>query len=403
VTAAADAYWCREDDVFDELIGLLALGPGTPGGHEPIDRALAEAVSDRLAWAWEHGWQPVDIPRELGRKCSAAHRTLGAVAVVVEGRRYAPALVDPRWSDQLLALEDELGRTGAPAAGRRDHAWVAERGPTRREAVAVAVTTISLLRHLPELPMLCPPPGKGSWRGRPSHKADEALLRKVRALLAKAESTAFEEEAEALTAKAQDLMSRHAIDLIAVMSEDRRTEEPTGIRISVDDPYAQAKASLLARVADANRCRSVWSSDLGFSTVVGHVDDLELVEILYTSLLVQATAAMTSLGSRRDATGRSRTRSFRQSFLVAYATRNGERLDDAARAAETVGVGEHGTSLVPVLADRREAVDRARDALFPGMTRFNPRTGNMAGWVAGTAAADLAALWGADEVADRTG
>jgi hypothetical protein len=37
------------------------------------------------------------------------------------------------------------------------------------------------------------------------------------------------------------------------------------------------------------------------------------------------------------------------------------------------------------------------------MTRFNPRTGNMAGWVAGTAAADLAALWGADEVADRTG
>ena len=39
------------------------------------------------------------------------------------------------------------------------------------------------------------------------------MLERVRALLAKAESTTFPEEADALTAKAQQLMTRHALRL----------------------------------------------------------------------------------------------------------------------------------------------------------------------------------------------
>ena len=41
-----------------------------------------------------------------------------------------------------------------------------------------------------------------------SARPDEKVLGRVRALLAKAESTTFPEEAEALTAKAQELMAR---------------------------------------------------------------------------------------------------------------------------------------------------------------------------------------------------
>ena len=41
---------------------------------------------------------------------------------------------------------------------------------------------------------------------------DEKKLSRVRALLAKAESSSFPEEAEALSAKAQELMTRHALD-----------------------------------------------------------------------------------------------------------------------------------------------------------------------------------------------
>lgn len=61
--------------------------------------------------------------------------------------------------------------------------------------------------------------------------------------------------------------------------------------------------------------------------------DLDAVELLFTSLLVQATTAMLAAGSRQDAHGRSRTRSFRQSFLAAYAQRIGERLASILRPA----------------------------------------------------------------------
>jgi hypothetical protein len=44
--------------------------------------------------------------------------------------------------------------------------------------------------------------------------------------------------------------------------------------------YAQAKAILLQTVTEANRCRSVWSEDLGFSTIFGAPDDLGVGERL---------------------------------------------------------------------------------------------------------------------------
>jgi hypothetical protein len=49
---------------------------------------------------------------------------------------------------------------------------------------------------------------------------------------------------------------------------------------------------LVGRGAHANRCRSVWSSAFRFVTVLGFPSDVDGVELLYASLLVQATAAM---------------------------------------------------------------------------------------------------------------
>jgi hypothetical protein len=64
---------------------------------------------------------------------------------------------------------------------------------------------------------------------------------------------------------------------------------------------------LLDAVASANQCRVVWSKHLGFCTVIGHATDLDAVELLFTSLLVQATGEMTRQGSRKDPYGRSRS------------------------------------------------------------------------------------------------
>jgi len=232
------------------------------------------------------------------------------------------------------------------------------------------------------------------------------MLGKVRALLAKAESTEFPEEAEVLSARAQELMARHSIDHALLDAESGTgsapTSAPTGRRIPVENPYDGPKAALLTVVADASRCRAVWHRELGFSTVLGFPADLTAVEMLFTSLLVQATTAMVHAGPRRDAAGRSRTRSFRHAFLNAYAARIGERLSDATAraAADTVA----GRDLLPVLAARDQAVDDAVATMFPELVRGRARSvSNHEGWAAGRAAADMAGLSARPEVAGRQG
>ena len=97
-------------------------------------------------------------------------------------------------------------------------------------------------------------------------------------------------------------------------------------------------------VAQANRCRVVWSKELGLVTVIGFPADLDAIELLFTSLLVQANSAMLRAGAKRDAHGRSRTRAFRQSFLVSYAIRIGERLSEASGQAEQQAAAEQAAA-----------------------------------------------------------
>ena len=106
----------------------------------------------------------------------------------------------------------------------------------------------------------------------------------------------------------------------------------------------------------------MWNSGFGFSTVVGFESDLEAVELLHTSLLVQGTAAMTRAEAEQRAGGRKRTKTFRQAFLAAYAHRIGDRL--AAVAEEVTGQSQEG-GLLPVLAARDVAVAGRTDDMFP--------------------------------------
>jgi hypothetical protein len=137
----------------------------------------------------------------------------------------------------------------------------------------------------------------------------------------------------------------------------------------------------------------VFHSGLGCVTVLGDEVDLELVEVLGTSLLVHASGAMVAAGRQADWSGQSRTKSFRQSFLVSYATRIGERLTTAATATSEAMAGELGDGrLLPVLAARTEEVERLYESLFPALTTRRVSVSNSAGWGAGRVAADLADL-----------
>ena len=110
---------------------------------------------------------------------------------------------------------------------------------------------------------------------------------------------------------------------------------------------------------------------------------------------VQAVTAMTQVGAVRDRNGRSRTRSFRRSFLEGFAHRIGERLRVAADIGVDGARAEVGdAALLPVLRRRDDDVAAAQREAFPHMVSraVGPRTYHPGGWAAGTTAADIAHL-----------
>ncbi|MET9803351.1 DUF2786 domain-containing protein [Streptomyces sp. NPDC006368] len=354
--ALAAALYTRDDAALDTGASLLAADPGA-------DAELARRGEEFVRRAWQRGWQPADVVRLVRRDLDDHHVRLVSGLVAAETRAYAT--LPPRWDAQLAELPDAE--------------WRAD-----RFSYATAVLELyRLLARLPAIGPVGPAPGAPPSHAVPVH-GEPRMLARIRALLAKAEATGFPEEAEALTAKAQELMARHSLDEAALAARTHSADEPAAVRIGVDAPYETAKAILLDAVAGANRCRAVWNEAFGFSTVVGYEPDLEVVELLYTSLLVQGTGAMTKAEAAQRAGGRKRTKTFRQSFLLAYAHRLGDRLASTSRR-----VTAEEPTLLPVLAARDVAVTERTERMFPETTTTRVRGATDAeGWHHGTSAAD---------------
>ena len=378
--------------VVDRAVGQLAAVTDARW-RQTVDRLLDEVLREALTGLWRNGWQPVDLFRVVARDSDAAQLRLLRAGVAAELARYAAATVDPRWAAQLAEARAAVWwepRLSAVQASAQAH------GADRRGFVLGAVQLLHSLAHLPPLDLLGPIPGTAVPAARaPKNSVDERILGRVRAFLAKAESTPYPAEAETFTAAAQALMARHSIDHALLMATGRTpSDEPTARRVGVDNPYEAPKVSLLDAIASANRCRTVWSKEFGFVNVIGFPTDLDTVELIFTSLLVQATTAMTREGQRTAAGGRARSKSFRQSFLLSYAMRIRERLTQATREqTETAAAEPGGSRLLPVLSARSDAVDATTDRMFPKLQQTSlGRIGDAAGWTSGRAAADLAVL-----------
>ncbi|MFJ9431119.1 DUF2786 domain-containing protein [Streptomyces sp. NPDC101490] len=361
IDKAFEALYASDDATLDAAASLLAADPAA-------DAELARRGEAFVRTLWERGWQPADLVRPVRRDLADEHLRVLAALVRSETARY-PTL-PYRWRAQLDELEPD--RT----AGR----------PADRFSYATNVLELyRLLVRLPRLDAVGPVPGE---KLPPAAAGEPRMLTRIRALLAKAEATGYPEEAEALTAKAQELMARHSLDEASLAAGAPSPETPGALRIGVEPPYEQAKAILLDAVATANHCRAVWNEAYGFSTVVGFEADLDPVELLYTSLLVQGTSAMTRAEAEQRAGGRKRTKSFRQSFLLAYANRLGTRLSATSRR-----VAAEAPTLLPALASRDLAVTARTDELFPETRSTRVRAAwDEEGWTHGASAADRAGL-----------
>ena len=244
-----------------------------------------------------------------------------------------------------------------------------------------------IFRYDRKLHQFAPPPWVADCDGPVDHEHQKVMGR-VRGLLSKAESTDFPEEAESLTAKAQELISRYSID-VALLADD--VQVPGGTRIYLDAPYTKPKFLLLAGIAEANQCRAIYSSGTDTATVIGFATDVTLTEVLFTSLLVQGTSAILAAGPQEGWDGSSSTRSWRSAFWFGYAGRIEDRLAEASSATQEQAVAEN-EGLLPVLVSRSEAVEGALETLFPNLRPMSVSISNGAGLEAGRVFAEKADL-----------
>jgi len=197
------------------------------------------------------------------------------------------------------------------------------------------------------------------------------LLDRVRKLLAKAEDEGCSAaEAEALTAKAAELMARYGIDRALLGALHPETDKPGDRVFTLANPWGDIKRHLLAGLATALRCQCVQTqTEQGTRLhVFGYSCDLERADILFTSLLVQMARAL----AQQAAPGAG-VRAWRRSWMLGYCAAVVARVraaEEAAVASAPAAAPEAGgSSAALVLADRSLVVRRQVAAAYPRLRK----------------------------------
>ena len=200
-------------------------------------------------------------------------------------------------------------------------------------------------------------------------ETNASLINKIKALFAKAESTEHEAEAEAFTAKAQELLARHNLDRRS-LGEDVDGHEIIEIRVPLtQNAYMRARVLLLDAVSEPNGVFVAYQSKdrrLGtgaYAKMRGRADTVEMVHMLFT----QIDGMVSSRAARITSDGVTDTRTLRRSYVMGFAATVRERLE--AANAKVDAETEEGTLLPMIASDlaRSRAGVRTRTAKVAGI------------------------------------
>ena len=219
-------------------------------------------------------------------------------------------------------------------------------------------------------------------------EAPARLLDRVRKLLAKAEDESVTPpEAQALTAKAAELMAKYGIDRALLAADRPETDQPADQVLDIDNPWARVKAHLLCGLGSALRCQCILLPGSGPGTRIhmfGYASDLERADVLYTSVLIQMWHGLA--GAEVPSWSRS-VRAWRRSWLLGFATAVISRVraaeHDAATQA-TTPAADTGPSAALVLADRALVIRKHVQQAYP-VTRTAKVTYSGTGYSSGYA------------------
>lgn len=217
---------------------------------------------------------------------------------------------------------------------------------------------------------------------------DDSLVAKVRKLMDKAAATANPHEADAFSRKAAELVTRYRLDPARL--DPRAQGELTLREVHLGrGAYVRARLALLMAVAEAHDARVVFGATPTGTVayVAGFADELDVVEVLYSSLHTQAAQQMASIRRSTSAA----TQRFRRSFLFGYA----DRMTQLLREARTTVEEEHPTgSTAEMAVTLRAREDQVEDFVRRSFGRVRtaraPGAAQEGGWRAGQSAAERA-------------
>ncbi len=233
----------------------------------------------------------------------------------------------------------------------------------------------------------------------PNSDDDEALLQRVRKLFEKAKATTNPHEAEAFSHKAAELVARHRID------PERLAASAAGNPIVMRElplgrgAYVRARLALLTTIGDHHDVRVVFKTQQTgmVAYLAGFRSDVDVVELLYHSLHQQAAAQMAVISRGTPAA----TQRFRRSFLMGFAHRAGDLLDETQRDADRRMDQTMVDSTAVALRERAELVNDFLEQSFGRIRSARPASSaQVSGWQAGVAAAERADV-GRERIAAR--
>ncbi|MFE0104158.1 DUF2786 domain-containing protein [Streptomyces sp. NPDC059009] len=209
---------------------------------------------------------------------------------------------------------------------------------------------------------------------------EDGKLAKIRALLAKAEDpAASEEEAQAYFAKAADLMAKYGIERAMLTLNTPDADKISFRLIKIEGSYVEERRLMAAYIAKALSVEPLLSrtrlpGEKRFSyylEMYGFESDLERVEMLYTSLSLQASNGLR--GTRPEWWESTTLTAHRKAWLRGFAFTVSERLKAAEGRAKKEAEAEHGSSVALVLADRAALAKKAADDANPDVSDYKPR------------------------------
>jgi len=210
-------------------------------------------------------------------------------------------------------------------------------------------------------------------------RTQEDVTRVVLRLLAQAERTDFDDEARALTAKAAELAQTHAVTeaMVDAFRSAGERARPTRIdvRYSANKSFLTQRITLLATVAEANDCTTLYAAGDPTAELFGFEDDLRFVQVLYTSLLTQMTRQGDRALASVEAGVRMRNRyAWRRQFYIGFVVALGPRLQETRRLVVAEADRRYPGKAELVLVGRKAEVDQLVRSAYPRLRKNGGRS-----------------------------